>query len=139
VLGYTIDALPAPLDSPVWTGGAVNLGAFDTAHKLNYFNGPNLAAIVDTGEREPFMGRRAVIGGECRPLVDGGTPSMAIGRRDSLQGAVNFSRAVAVNSLGYCPQRTTGRYIRSRITMPAGAVWTNLWGAHLDASDAGGR
>jgi hypothetical protein len=144
ILSYSIGDLPAPLDSTVWTGGAVNLGMFDTSNRLNYFNGPSLAATVDSGEREIFPGRRAVIGGECRPLVDsagmaGSAPSLAIGRRNRLQDAVSFANAVAMNSLGYCPQRTTGRYVRARLTMPAGATWTNLWGANLDAVDGGGR
>ena len=48
--------------------------------------------------------------------------------------SVTFSTAVKLNSLGYCPQRTNGRYVRARVTVPAGQIWSNFWGVELDAS-----
>ncbi|MEJ0071185.1 MAG: hypothetical protein WDO24_23330 [Pseudomonadota bacterium] len=53
--------------------------------------------------------------------------------------AVAFTPAQPVNALGLCPQRTTGRYVRTRITMPAGQSWTNLMGCALDAAPCGDR
>jgi hypothetical protein len=58
VLGYTLDNLPAPLDSRVWTGGQLLLGLFDTTHKLNYMTGANLAPLIDTTEAQPFPGTK---------------------------------------------------------------------------------
>jgi len=119
------------------------LGAFDTSHRLNYFNGQNLAATVDTSELQPFPGRRALITG-TRPLVDGGSspgsgPSVALGTRNRLVDAVSFNAATPMNSLGTCPQRASGRYVRAEITVPAGAAWTHMQGLELDASPAGVR
>jgi hypothetical protein len=138
VLGYAIDSLPAPLDSRVWTGGLVALGLFDTTHRLNYLTGGNLGATVDSGEMQPFPGKRAFISA-ARPWVDGGTPSIMIGRRDRMTDAVRFTAASAMNAFGTCPQRTTGRYLRTRLTMPAGAVWSNLVGLELDIEPRGER
>jgi hypothetical protein len=146
ILGYSFDgppassapALPAPLDSRVWTGGLVLLGLFDTGHRLNYLTGPNLAATVDSGELQPFPGRRALITG-ARPWVDGGIPSIAIGKRDRMTDPVVFTAPSAMNSFGTCPLRTTGRYLRTRVTLPAGATWTNLVGLELDAEPRGER
>jgi hypothetical protein len=138
VLGYTLDTLPAPLDSRVWTGGQLLLGIFDVLHKLNYFTGPNLSPTVDTTESQPFSGRRFRVKG-ARPIVDGGVPSVAIGRRERLQDPVAFTPAVALNSLGLCPVRTSGRYGRARITLPAGSSFSHIQGVELDGDEAGSR
>lgn len=138
VLGYTLDNLPAPLDSRVWTGGQLLLGMFDANHKLNYLTGPSLAALVDTSESQPFIGRRWNCFG-ARPLVDGGSPSVAIGRRETLQQAVSFTPAIPMNNLGTCKVRTSGRYGRARITLPAGSVFSHIQGVELDGGKAGIR
>lgn len=138
ILGYSLDTLPAPLDSRVWTGGALLLGIFDSAHKLNYLTGANLAPLVDTTEIQPFPGRRWRCTG-ARPLVDGGVPSVAIGRRETLQAAVSFTDPVALNALGSCPVRTSGRYGRARITLPAGSDFGHIQGVELDGDQAGIR
>jgi hypothetical protein len=138
VLGYTIDNLPAPLDSRVWLGGATVLGLFDTNNKLNFATGPTLSATVDTAEANPVPGYRSMVG-SGRPLVDGGTPSMAIGTRERQVDAVSFTAPTALNSFGICPQRTSGRYIRSRIVTKAGDSWTKLLGVELMIKRAGAR
>jgi hypothetical protein len=138
VLGYSIDGLPAPLDSRIWTGGKILLGLFDTSHRLNYLTGSNMAATVDSGEQQLFAGKRALISA-ARPWVDGGTPSVAVGKRDRMSDAVAYTPASKMNAFGTCPLRTTGRYVRTRLTMPAGATWTNLVGLELDAEPRGER
>ena len=135
----TFDSMPQfTLDSRVWTGGKDMLGAFDTSHRLNYFNGQNLAATVDTTELQPFPGRLALIK-NTRPLIDGGVPSVALGTRNRLVDAVTFNPATAMNNLGACPQRANGRYVRGEITLPAGTNWTHLQGLELEASPSGVR
>lgn len=138
VLGYTIDGLPAPLDSPVWIGGLLQLGVFDTAHKLNYLTGPNLAAQVDTSEMQPAAGRRMLVR-NSRPLVDGTAPSVKIGRRERLQDTVQYTQAVSLNSLGACPVRTSGRYLRASVAIPAADPWSELSGVELDLEPQGAR
>lgn len=139
VLGYTIDTIPAPLDSSVWLGGRLQLGIFDANHKLNFMTGAALAATVDTSEIQPVAGRRALVR-NARPLVDGASaPSVSIGHRERAQDAVTYSTAVALNSMGACGVRASGRYLRARITTPAGSTWTNISGAELDAVALGSR
>lgn len=135
----TLDSMPQlPLDSRAWTGGKDILAAFDTSHQLNYFTGQNLAATIDLGEQQPFPGRRAQVK-NARPLVDGGTPSVAVGTRNRLVDSVSFNSATAMNSLGACPQRANGRYVRGEITIPAGTNWTHCQGLELEATPAGIR
>lgn len=138
VLGYSLDTLPAPLDSPIWQGGNTLLGMFDKSHRLNFFTGQNLAPLVETTELQPFQGRKARVQ-NARPLVDGGEPSVAIGRRDRLVDAVNYTSDIDMNSLGTCPVRTSGRYLRGRIELPANSTFTNIQGIELEATIAGIR
>lgn len=138
VLGYTLDDLPFPLDSSVWTGGSLVFGLFDTNHKLNFFSGTALAATVDTAEVEPFPGQRTMWT-DARPLVDGGNPSVAIFKRERLVDTSISFPVSPINSLGTCPSKGSGRYIKAEITMPAGAAWTNLQGVELIAAPDGVR
>lgn len=140
ILGYTLDTLPFPLDSRVWTGGSLLLGIFDSAHKLNFFTGNPLAATVDTSEVQPTPGGVTRIY-NTRPIMDGAaTPSVAIGVRNDQGATPTFTSPVAKTSLGTAPQRALGRYVRSRITVPSSASsWTHLSGVELEGAPAGAR
>jgi hypothetical protein len=138
ILGYSLDTLPAPLDSTVWMGGRPQLVLFDTSHKLNFLTGTPLAATVETQEIQPTPGRRTLIR-NARPLIDGATPSVAIGYRDRQQDTVSYSAAAALNRLGTCPGRVSGRYIRAKLTIPATTGWTNISGVELDIANQGRR
>lgn len=129
-----LDLLPFSLDSRAWTGASLLLSAFDAAHKLNYFTGPNLAATVDTSEAQLIPDSRAFVTG-VRPLIDGGTPSVAVGVRDRQIDAVTFGPAVALNILGDCPQLAGGRYHTARLTTLAGDSWNHISGADVLAEN----
>ncbi len=124
----SIDALPFSLDSAVGTGIARRLvGGFDTSHKLGFFNGPSLAATVDSMEANLAPGFLARVR-SARPLVDGGSPSMALGTRNRQFDTVSFGTAVAANAVGACPFNVAARYHRGRISLPAGQSWTHVMG-----------
>jgi hypothetical protein len=133
-----LDALPFSLDSAVWAGVASRLlGGFSTSHKVGFFNGMPLAATVETTEASPVAGRLARIR-SARPLVDGATPSMALGTRNRQFDSVTWGSTIQANSLGSCPFNVAARYVRGRISMPAGASWTHLMGIDdLDAKAEG--
>lgn len=145
--GYTLDTMDVlgtldsmsqlPLESRAFTGGKVILAGFDTNHRLSYFNGPLLAATVDTAEVNPFQGQRANLT-MSRPLVDAGLPSVQIGLRDSTLLAVAYSTSNTVNAFGEVPLNLNGRYVRARITMPYGSTtWTHIEGIELIGDAAG--
>jgi hypothetical protein len=145
VLGYAALAdLPAPLDSPMWQGGRLQMGVFDTSHRLNFLTGPALAATVETNEIQPVSGRRTLVR-SARPFIDGApTPTIAIGRRDRLVDNVVYGPDIVMNALGTCPQRLSGRYLRATIKIPvgtagAGASWEHLSGIELDGQPQGVR
>ena len=103
------------------------VGAFDTTHKVGFFNGAALAATVETLEDAPGNGRLVRVR-SARPLVDGAAASIALGTRNRQSDAVAWGPAVGANVLGACPMNIATRYLRGRITVPAGAVWTHLMG-----------
>ncbi|HEX6840806.1 MAG TPA: hypothetical protein VF113_04730, partial [Stellaceae bacterium] len=134
----SLDAVPAPLSSGAWEGGTPVLAAFDAAHKLNFINGTYMAPTVETSEMQPTPGRRSIIT-SARPLIDGGSPSIAVATRDRLLDSPAYGSAVAVNSIGECPQHTTGRYVRCRLTLPAASAFTHLQGVELETRPEGRR
>jgi hypothetical protein len=128
--GYTLDTLPFSLDSRVWTGGQILMGAFDANHKLAYFTGAPANATADTVEIEPFgaSGKRAMIT-SVRPMIDGGSPTVQIGTRGRLLDAPSFTTPSAINAIGECPVRADGRYLRARIQ--TSGTFTHLQGIEI--------
>ncbi|MEM5294245.1 hypothetical protein VSR82_07865 [Burkholderia sp. JPY481] len=137
--GYSLDTLPFSLDSRVWTGGQVLMGAFTPSHKLAYFTGSPANATADTVELEPFggTGKRAFLK-TTRPMIDGGSPTVQIGMRNRLMDAPTFSTASAINENGECPVRADARYLRGRIQTTGS--FTHLQGIEIpqDALDMTG-
>jgi hypothetical protein len=139
ILGYSLDTLPYPLDSRVWTGGNLLLAIFDSAHRLNFFTGSPLAATVDTSETQPIPGQVTRVM-NARPITDGNAlPSVALAVRNRQQDTVSFGSAIPMNSIGTSPQRAIGRYVRAEITIPAGGSWTNISGVELEGVPSGTR
>lgn len=119
----TMETLPASLDSRIWTGGSMSFGAFDTAHKLGYFTGANLAATIETGEFDG-QGRRVRVDG-LRVIADGGTVTASVGHRDTPQGALAYTTPTSPGTNGVCPQRVDTRYARARVSIAAGGAWSH--------------
>lgn len=147
-LGYTLDqldpfgtleTLPFSLDSRAWTGGRLNLAAFDPSHMLALFSGESLAATMDTAEAQLNPKGSAIVS-RAWPLVDAAEAEMAIGSRDRLVDSVTWTAPVPITSTtGSSPLRSTGRYQRARVTIPAGSLWRNGQGVDFEARPAGRR
>jgi len=139
-----LDALPFSLDNRFWTGsGRLLLAGFTPAHMIGFFNGPNLAATVDTGEAQLVPGRRALVR-SLRPLVEGdtggATVSVRTGTRNRTIDPVSFDAPAAMNAFGHCPVRANGRYLRARIEVAAGAAWRHIQGIdEVESTAAGAR
>ncbi len=133
----SLDALPASLDSRAWTGGANQLGAFNSANRLGSFTGANLAATLETAENQLFPGNRALLT-EVSPSVNGGTLSMQVLYRDRLNDAYTTSGVSAQNAQGFCPFVINARNFRFRVSVAAGGTWTHALGVdRVVASDQG--
>lgn len=116
-------------------------GAAASTHRLGTFTGGNRAAIVETGEFEPQAGKRAMVT-EIWPVgdFDAANVSASIGFRRALPGAaVTYTQPTSVNRVGYCPQRMDARFMRARLNVATGAIWTRLEGVHHTSVLTGGR
>jgi hypothetical protein len=147
--GYTLDqldpfgdleTLPFSLDSRAWTGGRLNLAAFDTSHKAGIFAGDALAATIDTSEVNINPTGLTHIN-RVFPVVDTASATIAIGQRNLLSASVAWGTPAAMLSTsGSCPVRSTARYQRGRLSIPAAATWTHAQGIMApDARPAGKR
>ncbi|MBY0320945.1 MAG: hypothetical protein K2X72_19640 [Reyranella sp.] len=140
-----LDSLPYSLDSSFWTGTlSLLLFAFDTSHCSGSFSGPSLAATVETGEFNPGKaGMRSVVRA-LRPLIDGGSPQIQLGARETQQSTVAYGPPASLTPAGMAPVYGSGRYFRVRATMPAGetpgGTWQNMQGIDdLDVRPAGAQ
>jgi hypothetical protein len=134
----TLEGLPYSLDSSFWSGAlSLLLFGFYTDHKSGSFSGTTLEATVDTGEFNPGNGRRAIVRG-VRPLIDGGSPTIRLGARETQQNSVTYQDAVSLTDAGMAPVYGSGRYFRVRATIPAGDTWSYAQGVDdLDVRPAG--
>lgn len=125
-----------PSDSAVWLGGKLLLSGFDTTHKLAFFNGSYLAATIETSETQPFPDKITFVN-DCRPIVDGGIPTVAFATRNRLVDAPVYNVATMMNAIGTCPQSINGRYLRAQVNIPAASAWTHFQGVEVSGTENG--
>lgn len=140
--GFNVDTGPFSADSRIWTGGGKELlAAFSTTHALNYFNGTNLAATVETTEFQPVPGQRASII-MTRPICDGGVPIITPYTRNRIEDSPVARTSSTANSDGFCFHKDAeGRYQRFRMAVPAASAFSHIQGIDLDSANvqAGGE
>ena len=128
----SIDALPVSLDARQWAGGDP-LFAGVSGQKIITFGGANKTASIVTGDID--IGRSVIT--LARPLVDGGSASVAVSARANLSDAISYTTPVAADTEGRAPLRSAGRYMRVQ-TIPSGS-WSTCVGVDIDITKQGGR
>jgi hypothetical protein len=129
----SIDALDIPLDSRVFAGGQL-LFAGVSGEKIISFSGQPKIANVSTGDID--IGRSVIT--LARPIVDGGSGSIAVASRDLLSEQVEFGSDVPADSENRVSLRSNGDYHRLRLT-PTGANWNTAVGLEFDIVKQGNR
>lgn len=124
-IGGSLDQLAFSLDS-ISQASLPALAAFSSSNQAGFFNGPNLAATLETPEQNA-QGTRFFIS-SIRPKTDCPVAQGYVGWRDNAQAAITRTAPVTVNQIGECPCRIDGRYLRYGVSIPAGAVWTSASG-----------
>lgn len=133
-----LETVPYSLDSRVWQGGRPVFGIIDADYKLAFFEGDNLEATFETGERQFNPNGRSLVR-SVLPHVDTSSAVVAIGKRARLADARTWSSESSMQTSGRMPVKSDGRYHRIRIRVPAGTTWTNLHGCDVDVSATGTR
>jgi len=117
----TIDDLTVTIDNRDWSGSAPVLAGLDTSYKTGKFTGANMAATLQSSLVTP--------GGEplvswVRPESDAAGSSLAVGTAQSLATSLTWKAGVAKGAHGWTQQRSRGRHLAFRETIPAGAEWS---------------
>lgn len=132
----SIDALTFSLDD-VSTASMTQLSMVNSANKLGFFTGDNLAATLVTSERGN-NGRRMFVRG-FRPISDAATVYGSVGARETVQASSSYSTETLVNAIGVCPQRVSTRYARGKVRIPAATDWSYATGIEPDIVQEGLR
>lgn len=129
----SIDALDIPLDSRVFAGGQL-LFAGVSGQKIIAFSGQPKTANISTGDID--VGRSTVT--LAKPIVDGGSASVAVASRDNLAEQVEFGSDTAADSENRVSLRSNGLYHRLKLT-PSGSNWETAVGLEFDVVKQGNR
>lgn len=134
----SIDDIAISLDSRVWQGGRPVTGVIGTDNRLGFFEGANLEATLETGERQLAPGRHAMVR-SVRPLIDTASALVRVRKRERQADSATWGAESAMQVSGACPVRSSGRLHRFRVRVPAETVWSHAQGVEVIASPAGAR
>jgi hypothetical protein len=141
-----LESIPLSFDGPAFASTPEQaLAAFDSTHKMGYFDGETLAATIASPKGQMIPGYKAKINA-VRPICDGGlttdhSAQIAV-HDDKLNDAERLTAAVFQRDTGRMPfasKRTKGRYHALQHNIIAGADWDNFPGWDVEAVRAGKR
>lgn len=134
-LSGTIDALEGTIDSLGGGSSAPSLGALNSSRKFALFNGPNMAATLETGRQiNPVTG----MVGWATPLDDCADGTLQVGVADVASDALTWKSGVSKGRAGRVPLRARGMNIAFRRNIQAGSDWTYANGVDNIALASGG-
>lgn len=134
-LSSSLDALEASLDSPVYQGGQLSLGAFNSTHYGATLSGSPEDAVIDTTEVQEEGAIMQIT--ECFPIVEGGTTTVQHGHRYLPNASVTWESAVSQNTVGSYPLRMIDRFHRLRLNITGD--WTKAKEVQANVITAGER
>lgn len=126
---YTVSFDTASL----YGGGRARLAGFNTSHAYGLFDGPNMAATIDTGEFSGPNSRRVDVT-NARPLVDVTSPvatMQPLMRDQGIGQNLAVGDEVAQEVDGTCPIMGDARFMRFRVNLPVGASWKHAMGVEI--------
>jgi hypothetical protein len=143
-----LDALAAPFggveyypispDDPVLSGGALRMGGALADGSLAYFTGAALEATIETDDWPISEGLLAFVTG-VRPLTEARAYAR-IGVRTTPFDPVTWKGETQAHAkTGLCGARATGRFVRAKVRIPAGATWSHAQGVEIELQGAGAR
>ena len=136
--GGSLDALTTSLDD-FSTAVTPELAAFDPSHMLNFFRGPALEAVLETGE-QGTDGRRIKLRNGFRPVTDAVAVFGSASTRENLQQVAAAGGESPINPVtGICNLLVDTRYSRFRTRVPAATAWSFISGVEPDLIATGKR
>lgn len=135
--GSNLDTLTLSSLDDISNAALSKVSMINENHKLGFFTGSNLEATLQTPE-QGGDGRRIYVNG-FRPVSDTNSAFGSLTFRETAQATASTTAETAINAIGMCPQRKTGRYFRGNLRIPAGAIWTFAAGVEPDSKLQGKR
>jgi hypothetical protein len=135
VFSPSIDDLEVSLDARLWLGGKMVFAGV-RGDRIITFSGPSKQAQIETPDLEN-EGQNTMIT-LAKPLVDGGSASVAVASRALLSQTPVFNTPVAADPENRVGLRSYGKYHRLRVR-PSGENWTTAIGVDIELQSAGMR
>lgn len=136
-ISSSLDALGISLDDPSLRGGQLSFGAATTSNEIGVFSGALLEGVVETGE---WGDPAASLLSECYVYTDGNNPTISVraASRYNTQDAATYGTASSINSDGFAPLRSNGRFHRIECTL-TGDQWRSVQGVDVTSQRRGKR
>jgi hypothetical protein len=129
-----LEQIQSSFDDRVWLGGKMQFAGVKNT-KIVTFSGNGNTAYIETGDIEmPGVTSAITL---AKPIVDGGSGSVALFSRRLLNQQVVFGSQTAADAENRVSLRGIGRYHRLQLT-PTGQ-WTNAVGLDVDMNPLGTR
>lgn len=130
-----IDSIPVSLDS-FDSSRQARLAGFTTNHKLGFFEGVALEAIVETPDISG--GRKRTKTQYAAPMTDADSCMVSTGHRELMNETMVYSQERAPSArTGYASVRGSGRYVSHKVRIPANQDWTFIKSIDLQAAEGG--
>lgn len=130
-----IDASPYTVDDPRFSGGAPRLFVVQD-DQIGTMEGETLQSKIWMGFVE-FVKDSVARLRSVRPVGDMTTASCVLDVRQRLGDGENLKTAGAIRDSGIMPVRASGKYVATRLTIPAGTRWGYIRALEYEL-DAGG-
>jgi hypothetical protein len=113
------------LDDPIYAGGGPSLGVITADNRLALLNGPNLEALFETAEAMISRPNRTFVDA-VRLDSDADDWRVAVGGREapSQSRPVVYRTETGPTVEQFAPCRSSARYHRARVRIPAGTAWS---------------
>lgn len=134
VVGGSIDDMSVSLDDFA-VSSLPRVAAFNSSHKLGFFEGSTLEAQIWTPERRNETGQSEI--NLITPITDASTAYACTYTRENLRDEPTANPESEMDDDGNCPVLDQGRYVRASLRIPAGVVWNYATGVEVDAGQGG--
>jgi hypothetical protein len=137
-----VEAAGFSIGSDAFIGGAPRIAAFDTAHKLAFFTGNGVEAVVQTAEFEAMPLMRFYVNG-FRLKGDASTATGRVAVAERPQTTKAWKASASLTGQGFIPARASGKILTCEVSVPAWSpssldpqpAWSFLSGIDFEAGD----
>jgi len=135
-ISTSIETMTIPFDD-IASSALAAVSGFDSSHRLGFYTGAPLEAVIETAESSGD-GKRFYIRG-FRPVTDAATVYGKISKRELASDLPSYSPEKLINRIGSVPVHVDTRFVRGIIRIPAGTSWTYAAGVEPDSRPSGGQ